>query len=126
MTDRPIRVQRSRAKGWKMPEDAVYVGRPGPFGNPFPVDIYGQEKAVDLFRRWLTGNMSMNELSGLSRYQEGSMVLECRIMVKKIPRLRGKNLACWCSLETACHADVLLEIANPEISFDCRKGNVDG
>lgn len=26
--------------------------------------------------------------------------------------LRGKNLACWCSLDGPCHADVLLEIAN--------------
>lgn len=26
--------------------------------------------------------------------------------------LRGKNLACWCAIGAACHADVLLEIAN--------------
>lgn len=26
--------------------------------------------------------------------------------------LRGKNLACWCALDAACHADMLLEIAN--------------
>lgn len=33
----PIRIQRSRAKGWRMPEGTIYVGRPGPWGNPFPV-----------------------------------------------------------------------------------------
>ncbi len=27
--------------------------------------------------------------------------------------LRSKNLACWCPLDQPCHADVLLEIANP-------------
>jgi uncharacterized protein DUF4326 len=26
--------------------------------------------------------------------------------------LKGKNLACWCSLEQPRHADMLLEIAN--------------
>jgi hypothetical protein len=26
--------------------------------------------------------------------------------------LRGKNLACWCKLDEACHADVLLRLAN--------------
>lgn len=32
------RIQRSRAKGWRMPEGAMYVGRPSPWGNPWPVD----------------------------------------------------------------------------------------
>lgn len=26
--------------------------------------------------------------------------------------LAGKNLACWCRLDQACHADILLEVAN--------------
>lgn len=26
--------------------------------------------------------------------------------------LRGADLACWCRLDHACHADILLEIAN--------------
>jgi hypothetical protein len=32
---RPRRVQRRRTKGWRMPEDALYVGRPSKWGNPF-------------------------------------------------------------------------------------------
>ena len=28
-------------------------------------------------------------------------------------RLRDHDLACWCPLDQPCHADVLLEIANP-------------
>ena len=31
----PQRIQRKRTKGWKMPEGAVYVGRPTKWGNPF-------------------------------------------------------------------------------------------
>lgn len=33
----PKRIQRKRTKGWRMPPGAVYVGRPGPFGNPFTI-----------------------------------------------------------------------------------------
>lgn len=29
-----------------------------------------------------------------------------------LEELRGHDLACWCSLDAPCHADVLLEIAN--------------
>lgn len=41
--------------------------------------------------------------------------------------LRGHDLACWCPLEDAaglrmpCHADVLLELANPEVVFPWAK-----
>lgn len=31
----PVRVQRKRQTGWRMPEGAVYVGRPTKWGNPF-------------------------------------------------------------------------------------------
>ena len=31
----PKRIQRTRTKGWQMPEGAVYVGRPTRWGNPF-------------------------------------------------------------------------------------------
>lgn len=28
MMGEPVRIQRKRTKGWKMPEGAIYVGRP--------------------------------------------------------------------------------------------------
>lgn len=31
----PKRIQRKRTAGWRMPEGAVYVGRPTRWGNPF-------------------------------------------------------------------------------------------
>ena len=31
----PVRVQRKRTKGWRMPENTVYVGRGSRWGNPF-------------------------------------------------------------------------------------------
>lgn len=33
--------------------------------------------------------------------------------VKDIGELAGRDLACWCPLDQPCHADVLLELANP-------------
>jgi hypothetical protein len=53
-----------------------------------------QEGAVKLFRHWVEHNAPMN-------YKDRARFV-----------LRGKNLACWCKLGTACHADVLLELAN--------------
>jgi Domain of unknown function (DUF4326) len=35
VTERPKRIQRKRTKGWKMPPNTVYVGRPTRLGNPF-------------------------------------------------------------------------------------------
>jgi len=33
----PIRIQRKRTKGWRMPEGAIYVGRGSRWGNPFAI-----------------------------------------------------------------------------------------
>jgi hypothetical protein len=115
MSAMPERIQRKRTKGWKIPPDTVSVTRPGIFGNPFPADIYGQEIAVDLFRRWLSGNMSMRELSECSTchsFGDISMVTLRSILREQLPKLRGKNLACWCSKDVPCHADELLTLAN--------------
>ena len=29
------RIQKKRTKGWRMPENAKYIGRPTKWGNPF-------------------------------------------------------------------------------------------
>ena len=68
MSDRPIRIQLRRTKGWRMPENTVRVARPTKWGNPFPIkelawvavamgfraDVAGRTAcAVELHRRWL-------------------------------------------------------------------------
>lgn len=94
----PSRVQLRRSKGWRMPPNTVSVARPTKFGNPFRVGDFGiptASAAVQRFREWL----------------------DCRVTGPTRPSvapLRGKNLACWCSLDQPCHADVLLELANRE------------
>jgi hypothetical protein len=107
----PKRIQRKRVKGWRMPENAIYVGRPTKWGNPFPVDIYG-EQAIELYRRWLLGDMSIDEMSRLS--YEGSPQVTLATMRRFVQphELRGKDLACWCKEGSPCHADILLRLAN--------------
>ena len=117
----PIRVQLRRTKGWRMPPNTKSVTRPGRFGNPFFVGgyhkigggsggfayltcchpeyadasfrhVYNNEQAVGMFRE----------------YRAKYPLPQCDALA-----LRGKNLACWCPLDQPCHADVLLELANP-------------
>lgn len=102
---RPVRIQRKRTKGWRMPSNTVSVTRPGKWGNPFRISDGScthpdcgpgshppttAQNAVDAFRRWVTPEYAERARS----------------------ELRGKNLACFCKLSEPCHADVLLEIAN--------------
>ncbi len=91
----PERIQRKRTKGWTMPENTVYVGRPSKWGNPYRV----------------TPERTRGE--AMSAYEIWFAVLmppEFREAVKR--ELRGKNLACWCREGARCHADLLLLLAN--------------
>ena len=90
----PLRVQRKRSAGYKMPEDVVYVGRPTKWGNPYrPEECSTAEQgAVECFR--ILVESEPETIADIQR------------------ELRGKRLACWCSLDKPCHADVLAEIAN--------------
>ena len=93
----PKRIQRKRTKGWKMPENTVYVGRGTVWGNPFRITKdHDAEAAVRDFRSYVYGQLSNGTGYPL------------RI-------LQGKDLACWCPLNEPCHADVLLKIANGEV-----------
>lgn len=93
----PVRIQRQRLKGWRMPPNTVYVGRPSRWGNPWTVE--GWRSALD----------AVNEYRKALENPPTQFFVE---IVAQIGQLRGKNLACWCPLDQPCHADVLLEIAN--------------
>ena len=109
------RIQRRRTKGWRMPPDAVYVGRPSRWGNPWMVGsidlgngvLVTAEAAVEMYRMTVANDLL---------YWPGFL-----------DPLVGHDLACWCHLCDAhrdglplgvvcpdcapCHADVLLEVA---------------
>lgn len=113
----PCRIQRRRVKGWKMPENTVYVGRPTILANHHPWQFIGRRRAVALYREGLEEWLA-HPVAGLKLKAE-------------LAAIRGKNLACWCNLCEAhkdgkplgtecpgcdpCHADVLLEMANREV-----------
>jgi hypothetical protein len=83
------RIQRKRVKGWKMPPNTIYVGRPTKWGNNFA----GTKEGLEQYREHIVGNGKFMRSFNLEE-------------------LRGKNLACWCPLDKPCHADILLELAN--------------
>src|SRR6266513_368471 len=66
---KPKRIQRSRAKGWKMPANAIYVGRPTVWGNPYVVgselmngETLTAEKAVALYEQHLADNFNERDI----------------------------------------------------------------
>jgi hypothetical protein len=82
----------------KEPYD-VYIGRPGPWGNPFShkdntlaqYRVTSVEEAIKKHEDWIRSQPELVE------------------RVKFF--LKGKVLGCWCS-PNACHGDVLARIAN--------------
>lgn len=111
---KPIRVQLSRKKGFRLPPNTVKVSRPSKWGNRYIIggyptlhvdgechDVPDAATAVRLFREeveyWMKERPDL--MNGI--YEP----------------LRGKNLACWCPLPKPgepdiCHAAVLLELSN--------------
>jgi len=83
------------------PENAVYVGRPSPWGNPYShlsgvkgtILVLSREDAIEARRLFLC--------------ESPSLVAKIR------QELAGKDLVCWCA-PFACHADTLLRVAAGE------------
>lgn len=103
----PEYVQRKRTKGWRMPENTVYVGRPSRWGNPF--------REAYSFRLWLESNR-MRYWDLIPMAKAPAVAFELTLWRERIlaslPGLAGKNLSCWCQDPEQCHATVLLELAN--------------
>lgn len=104
---KPVRIQRKRTPGWKMPANTIYVGRPTRWGNPARVGMwkgFTRADAVEAFRCWMRRDLSYRSWENIHGKPPAT---------EEITRaLRGKNLACFCPLDQPCHADVLLELAN--------------
>lgn len=105
-----IRIQLKRTKGWRMPPGAVKVDRTTKFGNPF--SAYGADKSVQLFKVWVTGELTDGEIT--ERFPQliaHHLMTRRKIIQGALPELVGKTLACWCGADGPCHADVLIELA---------------
>ncbi len=76
-----------------VPKDAIYVGRPSEWGNPYMIGKDGTREDVVRKYRERIENYGPNSFHAIRK------------------QLAGKDLVCWCA-PNPCHADVLLEIAN--------------
>jgi len=85
-----LRVFNARDVGPVSNSNQIYVGRPSKWGNPFEIGKDGtREQVIAMFRDYILSSDLMKDLH----------------------ELRGKDLVCWCH-PLACHADVLMELAN--------------
>jgi hypothetical protein len=73
------------------PADAVYIGRPTKWGNPFVIGPDGnRQEVVQKYKDYILSNQSL---------------------LSQVHELRGKDLICFCAPQQ-CHGDVLIELAN--------------
>lgn len=105
------RIQRKRTKGFKMPENTIYVGRPTKWGNPFKItELVTREKAVEFYKECILNNTMayyyFDEIYATEMYNHFKYISEHLYLLK------GKNLACFCPLDKPCHVDVLIELLN--------------
>jgi len=101
-----VRIQRKRTKGWRMPEGAIYVGRPTKWGNPFEVGCNPSQ-----FSSALPSQCDTTE-EAVQHYRYFAATWITITNGRWLDRLRGHDLACWCKIGDPCHADILLELAN--------------
>lgn len=130
----PERLQLSRRKGYRKPPNAVTVARPTKYGNPFVViegpqrgeweihdfgDIARRsERYSGLYFRKADAIQATVELFSMHVGPMGAYELDTEQLIRD---LGGKDLLCWCPLPEPgeidwCHARVLIELSNPEVT----------
>lgn len=76
------------------PPEAVYIGRPSKWGNPYAhtpaegtIRVSSREHAIEAYEQYLLSNPELFEA---------------------LHELRGKDLVCWCE-PLPCHGEILLK-----------------
>jgi hypothetical protein len=71
----------------------VYIGRPSPLGNPFPLhdpsDGQARQDVIERYEKWFLERISDTGFRDL------------------VEEVRDRDLGCWCA-PRACHGDVIL------------------
>jgi hypothetical protein len=99
-----------------MPEGAVYVGRPGKFGNHWRVgEVWDQPyvwHVASAAAAIVDGSVRITRSIAADLFRADITNWNHDYLMRWLAPLRGHDLACWCPLDQPCHADVLLELAN--------------
>ncbi|APO74233.1 hypothetical protein AM571_CH01397 [Rhizobium etli 8C-3] len=134
---KPVRIQLLRKRGFRLEEAslaangllAMNVARPGRWGNPWKVKVRGRFHDTNAAAWAGAHDQEINYPFHRTQADAARRAAECyesalcegrltRVKIEEVTELRGSNLACWCSLDMPCHADVLLRLANPETIED--------
>lgn len=103
---KPTRIQRKRTAGFKTPPNTCYCGRGSKWGNPF---VVGQKNKVTLDDINISVVTRLDLKSCLELYKRW---LDIKIEIGELDLtelLKYDHLSCWCSLESKCHVDILIE-----------------
>lgn len=120
-----IRIQRKRTKGFKLPPNTKCVNRGTKWGNPIKlvegqiyIDASHRRKELDPWVWYNVGDINdvvylFSKLIDGTKFQNNDLQYWADHFSKlDTKQLEGKNLACFCSLDSPCHADILLEHVN--------------
>lgn len=124
------RIQRRGTKGWRAPADALYVGRGSRWSNPCQQVRYPALDGTEWEQEGRLGKTSGQHHAFVhpDKTVTSHLVKDAtpeqavamfRDWLKQRPdwveaarrELAGRDLVCWCRLDKACHADVLLRVA---------------
>lgn len=113
----PNRIQRRRTKGWRMPPNTVSVCRPGPFGNPFRID-------VNYVRDDMTAFQHTSESAVLAFAEWIRKPEQAALLARARRELRGFHVACFCEPDALyCHGDVWLFLVNCPVALACESAH---
>lgn len=96
----PERIQLSRRKGWRKPENTVVVARPSKWGNPWRVGTDAQVETPFFHEQMRDGEAYVRQIE-----------MTPALAVELYRQTVDPDLA-RVELDQPCHADVLLELAN--------------
>lgn len=107
-----IAVQQRRSKGWRKPDNTVSVARPSKWGNPYVI----RRRAGGRFAVLSSGGHMLGVFDTEHEARAEAVrlfALYAEPLAETIrAELAGKNLMCFCRLDSPCHRNVLLRIAN--------------
>lgn len=139
MMSAPHRIQRQQTKGWRLPRNSVFVGGGSAWASPFKVGVTqvrmpaldGSPWELEARTRKVSGQQHPyfhpvvpgQKMRTTWHQVEFATAEQCvelyRHMISMTDlrvlrtELAGKNFVCWCPTGHPCHADILLELANP-------------